>query len=173
MWQIRPPIILRISTLCCHPQSNHLLHGGRSAPSKFLPPCQQSWMVSQWLQAFPGSWWTWVPHQLFALSQGPILPHSGLHMLLFWWGNGVKCTNTGWGQCNSSVTAWRCHIPRGPLYQENCLGLLRGPLWRKVETAENSHSPPPYIKPSTWISRALSAFQNKVCDAQPRVQFIG
>lgn len=82
----------------------------------------------------PGGSWPWVPHQLPALSQGPILPHSGLHTLPFWWNNGVKCTNTGWGQCHSSVTA-----PfQGVLCtRENCLGFLRGPLWRKVEIAKN------------------------------------
>lgn len=37
-------------------------------------------------------------------------------------GNGVKCTNTGWEQCNSSVTAWRCPLPRDPLYQGKLLG---------------------------------------------------
>lgn len=174
MWQIGHPVILRISTLCCHPHSfNHLLHVGRSAPGKFLSPCQQSWRVSQWLQALPGSWWTWAPHQLLALSQGPIVPHSGLHTLPFWWGDGVKCSDTD--EDNATPLSLHGVAPlQGVLCtRENCLGLLRGPLWGEVETAKNSHFPPARILLSTWISRALSAFQNKVHDAQPRVQFLG
>lgn len=170
MWHIRLPIILRISILCC---LNHLLHAGRSAPGKFLSPCQQSWRVSQWLQAFPGSWWTWVPHQLLALSQGPILPHSGLHMFPFWWvmewnaptldGNNATALSLHGGAPFQGILCTR----------ENCLGLLRSPLWRKVEIAKNSHFPPACIKLSTWISKALSAFQNKGHDAQSRVRSLG
>lgn len=55
--------IPRISTLCCLlPYSfNHHLQVGSSAPGKFLSRCQQSWGVSRWLQALPGSWWAWAP----------------------------------------------------------------------------------------------------------------
>lgn len=51
-------------------------------------------------------------HSLVALSIPPgacCQPGSHPPSLWFvftplWWGNGVKCTNPGWGQCNSSVT---------------------------------------------------------------------
>lgn len=134
MWQIRHPIIPRNSSLCCHPHSfNNLLHVGRSAPGKFLSPCQQSWRVSQWLQALPGP--SGPEHCTSCLVSARV--PSSLTVVC------IRSPFDGVMEWNAPTLDGDNAIPlslhgaapfQGVLWaRENCSGLSRGPLWREVE----------------------------------------